>query len=149
MFARKPQAEQTPPKVSVYHDYDDDSLLGIIGALPTLIKNLLTAEIGRAKAWASSSGKDAGVGSVWFLAALFVLFWTVPVILTVFIAVLAIWLPVWASALIVLGIGLLIIAVLVLLGLQRFKKLQQRQNPAAAMSTDVKLVKEARDAAWQ
>lgn len=149
MFARKQQAEPTPPQASVYHDYDDDSLLGIIGALPTLIKNLINAEIARAKAWASSSGKDAGVGSVWFLAALFVLFWTVPVIFTVFIAVIAIWLPVWASALIVLGVGLLVIAVLVLLGLQRFKKVQQRQNPAAAMSKDVQLVKEARDAAWQ
>lgn len=148
MFARKQQAEPTP-RASVYHDYDDDSLLGIIGALPRLIKNLINAEVTRAKAWVSSSAKDAGVGSVWFLAALFVLFWTVPVIFTVLIAVIAIWLPVWASALIVLGVGLLIIAVLVFLGLQRFKKVQQRQNPAAAMNQDVKLVKEARDAAWQ
>lgn len=149
MFARKPKAEQTPAQTSVYHDYESDSLLGIVGALPTLIKNLINAEVNRAKAWASSSGKDAGVGSIWFLVALFVLFWTIPVLLTVFIAVIAIWLPVWAAALIVLGISLLKIAVLVFLGLRRFKNVQQRQNPAAAMSSDVKLVKEARDAAWQ
>ncbi len=148
MFARQ-QPQPEPQPASTYRDYNDESLLGIVGELPRLARNLVNAEVSRAKAWASTSGKDAGVGSAWFIGALFVLFWMIPVVLTVLIAVLAIWLPVWASALIILGISLAVIAVLVVLGLQRFKKVQERTDPVSAANENAQLVKEARDAAWQ
>ena len=95
-----------------YRDRAEDSLLSLIGDLPELISSLVKAEINAAKTWISKTAKDAGIGSVWFLVALFFLFWAVPVILVFAIAGLSSWWPVWLSALAVFGI--LILAVLLL-----------------------------------
>ncbi len=53
----------------------------------------------RSKVWISRTAKDAGIGSVWFLVALFFLFWLVPMILVFAVAGLSSWWPVWLSAL--------------------------------------------------
>ena len=124
-----------------YRDRADDSLLTLLGDLPELVTNLVKAEINAAKAWISKTSKDAGVGSVWFLVALFFLFWAVPVILVFAIAGLSSWWPVWLSALAVFGILILAMLFFGLLGFLRFRKVLSRENPALAVATDIKLAK--------
>ena len=126
-----------------FRDRADDSLFTLLGEIPELVKNLVMAEIDSAKAWVSRTAKDAGIGSVWFLVALFFLFWTVPVILVFSIAGLSSWFPVWLSAIITFGILLLAVVVFALLGLLKFRKVLRRENPAQAVATDVRIVKEA------
>lgn len=128
-----------------YRDRLDDSLLTLIGDLPGLITDLIKAEIDAAKTWVSRTAKDAGIGSVWFLVALFFLFWAVPVILVFAIAGLSSWWPVWLSALAVLGILLLAVLLFALLGIVKFRKVLARQNPAQAIARDIQIVKEAGD----
>lgn len=128
-----------------YRDRADDSLLTLIGDLPELVSKLVKAEIDAAKAWVAKTAKDAGIGSVWFLVALFFLFWTIPVILTFAIAGLSSWWPVWLSALVVFGILLLAVLLFALLGILKFRKLLRRENPAQAVAEDIRIVKEAGD----
>lgn len=124
-----------------YRDRADDSLLTLLGDLPELVTNLVKAEIDSAKAWVAKTSKDAGVGSVWFLVALFFLFWAVPVVLVFAIAGLSSWWPVWLSALAVLGILILATVFFGLLGYLRFRRVLSRENPVQAVATDVTLAK--------
>ena len=128
-----------------YRDRAEDSLLSLIGDLPELISSLVKAEINAAKTWISKTAKDAGIGSVWFLVALFFLFWAVPVILVFAIAGLSSWWPVWLSALAVFGILILAVLLFALLGILKFRKVLKRQNPAQAVAEDIRIVKEAGD----
>lgn len=128
-----------------YRDRADDSLLTLLGDLPDLVSNLVKAEIDAAKTWVARTSKDAGIGSVWFLVALFFLFWAVPVVLVFAIAGLSSWFPVWLSAIITFGILLLAVLVFALLGLLKFRRVLRRENPAQAVATDVRIVKEAGD----
>ncbi|WAA65796.1 phage holin family protein [Microbacterium oxydans] len=128
-----------------YRDRADDSLLTLLGDLPELVTNLVKAEINAAKAWISRTSKDAGIGSVWFLVALFFLFWAVPVILVFAIAGLSSWWPVWLSAIAVFGILIVAVLLFALLGILKFRKVLARQNPAQAVAEDIRLVKEAGD----
>lgn len=129
--------------VKDYRDRADDSLLTLLGELPDLVTRLVKAEIDAAKAWISRTAKDAGIGSVWFLVALFFLFWAVPVVLVFAIAGLSSWFPVWLSAIITFGILLVVVLVFALLGIVKFRKVLRRENPAQAVATDVRIVKEA------
>ena len=122
-------------------DRSDDGLLTLIGDLPELVRNLVVAEIDAAKAWVRRSAKDAGIGSGWMAAALFCLFWTLPTIGLTLMFVLAIWLPLWASALIMVGIGILATAVFALLGILRFKQLTRSENPVQAAQRDLGILK--------
>ncbi|MFF7294026.1 phage holin family protein [Microbacterium sp. NPDC008134] len=128
-----------------YRDRADDSFLSLIGDLPELVSNLVKAEINAAKAWVSRTAKDAGIGSLWFVVALFFLFWAIPVLLVFAIAGIASWWPVWLSALAVFGILILAVLFFALLGLLKFRKVLRRENPAQAVATDVRIVKEAGD----
>jgi hypothetical protein len=128
-----------------YRDRADDSLLTLLGDLPDLVSNLVKAEIDAAKTWVARTSKDAGIGSVWFLVALFFLFWAVPVVLVFSIAGLSSWFPVWLSAIITFGILLLAVLVFALLGILKFRRVLRRENPAQAVATDVRIVKEAGD----
>ncbi len=128
-----------------FRDRSDDSLFTLLGDIPELVRNLVIAEINGAKAWAQRTAKDAGIGAGWFVGALIVLFWAVPVFFAFVIAGLSSWWPVWLSALIVFGVMVVITAILALLGWLRFKKLSNRENPGAAIAEDVRIVKEARD----
>lgn len=129
--------------VKNYRDRADDSLLTLLGDLPDLVSRLVKAEIDAAKTWIARTAKDAGIGSVWFLVALFFLFWTVPIILVFAVAGLSSWFPVWLAAIITFGILLLAVAVFALLGILKFRKVLRRENPAQAVATDVRIVKEA------
>lgn len=124
-----------------YRDRADDSLLTLLGDLPELVTNLVKAEIDAAKRWVAKTSKDAGIGSVWFLVALFFLFWAVPVVLVFAIAGLSSWWPVWLSALAVLGILVLATLLFGLLGYVRWRRVLARENPAQAVATDIKLAK--------
>lgn len=128
-----------------YRDRADDGLLTLIGDLPELVRNLVTAEINAAKQWASRTAKDAGVGGAWILVALFFLFWAIPVLLVFAIAGIASWFPVWLSAIIVFGGLLLMVMLFGLLGVLRFRRLVRRDNPAQAVAHDIRIVKEAGD----
>ncbi|KSU53967.1 phage holin family protein [Microbacterium enclense] len=128
-----------------FRDRSDDSIFELIGDIPELVRNLVVAEINGAKAWAQRTAKDAGIGAGWFVGALVVLFWAVPVFFAFVIAGLSSWWPVWLSALVVFGVMVVITAILALLGYLRFKKLSNRENPGKAIAEDVRIVKEARD----
>lgn len=128
-----------------FRDRSDDSLFTIIGDIPELVRNLVVAEINGAKAWAQRTAKDAGIGAGWFVGALIVVFWAIPVFFAFVIAGLSSWWPVWLSALVVFGVMIVVTAILALLGYLRFKKLSNRENPGKAISEDVRIVKEARD----
>ncbi|MCJ1708328.1 phage holin family protein [Microbacterium sp. VKM Ac-2923] len=128
-----------------FRDRSDDSLFTLLGDIPELVRNLVIAEINGAKAWAQRTAKDAGIGAGWFVGALIVLFWAVPVFFAFVIAGLSSWWPVWLSALVVFGVMVVITAILALLGYLRFKKLANRENPGKAIAEDVRIVKEARD----
>lgn len=126
-------------------DRADDGLLTLLGDLPELIRNLVVAEVNAAKAWAGRTAKDAGIGAAWVVLALFVLFWSVPVLGTFVIAGLSSWWPVWLSAIVVFAAMIVVTAILVLLGLMRFRRLSKRDTPAAAVAADVKIVKDVAD----
>jgi hypothetical protein len=125
-----------------FRDRADDSLLTLLGDVPELIRNLVIAEIDAAKAWLQKTAKDAGVGTGWVVGALFVLFWSIPVLGTFIIAGLSSWWPVWLSALVVFVVMILITAVLGLLGYLRFRKLSRAQNPVQSIVQDVKEVRD-------
>jgi hypothetical protein len=126
-----------------YRDRADDSLLTLLGDLPELVRNLVTAEIAAAKAWVSRTAKDAGFGSLWFVIVLFLLFWAIPVLLAFAIIGLSSWWPAWVAALAVFGFLLVAVAIFALLGVLRFRKVVKRDNPGQAVAADVRLVKEA------
>ena len=122
-------------------DRQDDGLLTLIGDLPELVRNLVVAEIDAAKTWVRRAAKDAGIGSGWMAAALFCLFWTVPMVGLTLMFVLYIWLPLWASALIMVGVGLVATALFALLGILRFKRLTRSENPVQAAQHDISIMK--------
>ncbi|MFG6402967.1 MULTISPECIES: phage holin family protein [unclassified Microbacterium] len=128
-----------------FRDRADDSLFTLLGDIPELVRNLVVAEINAGKAWLAKTAKDAGIGAGWFVGALFVLFWSLPVFFAFVIAGLSSWWPVWLSALVVFGVMLVIVAILALLGLRRFRKLSNRENPGQAVAQDIRIVKEAGD----
>lgn len=128
-----------------YRDRADDSLLTLLGDLPELVRNLVTAEIDAAKKWVSRTAKDAGIGSMWFVLALFLLFWAIPVLLAFAIIGLSSWWPVWVASLVVFGVLLVVILIFGLLGVLRFRRLARRENPGTAVATDVRLMKEPDD----
>jgi Putative Actinobacterial Holin-X, holin superfamily III len=125
-----------------FRDRADESLLTLIGEVPELIRNLVVAEIESAKKWVARTAKDGGWGALWMFAALFVLFWAVPVLGTFVIAGLSSWWPVWLSALVVFFAMLIVTAILALLGILRFRKIGKSQNPVQSIAQDVKEVRD-------
>lgn len=130
---------------SGFRDRANDGLLSLIGEVPELVRNLVIAEVNSAKTWVAKVSKDAGIGAVWFVVALFFLFWAVPVFGAFVIIGLSSWWPAWLSALVVFFLMLLIVGFFALLGILRMKKLSQQENPVQAAKTDVTIVKEIAD----
>lgn len=128
-----------------FRDRSDQSLLTLVGEVPELVRNLVVAEVDSAKKWAKSAGKDVGMGGVWFLVALFFLFWSLPALAAFAIIGLSSWMPAWLASLIVVIVALLGAAVFALLGLMRIKKLSKTQNPAQAVKVDARIVKDVAD----
>lgn len=145
MTSRKLPTSATGPDVTTprgFRDRSEDSLLTLLGDIPELVRNLVIAEVDAAKAWLRRASKDAGIGAGWFAAALFVLFWSIGVLAAFAVIGLASWMPAWLSALVVFVGLLVVVVILVLLGLQRFKKLTRAQNPVQAIVRDVKEVRD-------
>lgn len=128
-----------------FRDRADDSLFTLIGDVPELVRNLVIAEVDSAKTWVKSAGKQAGMGGVWFLVALFFLFWSLPALAAFAIIGLSSWMPAWVASLVVVLVGLAGAAVFAFLGLARFKKLSKLQNPAQAITIDARIVKDVAD----
>jgi len=128
-----------------FRDRSDDGLLTLLGEVPELVRNLVVAEVDSAKKWAKTAGKDVGMGGVWFLVALFVLFWAIPALGAFAIIGLASWIPAWLAALIVFVVMVLIAVVFALLGVLRFKHLTRTKNPAQAVAADARIVKDVVD----
>ena len=82
-----------------FRDRRDDGLLTLIGELPELVRNLVVAEVNAAKAWAARTGKDAGIVALWFVLALFFLFWLIPALGAFAIIGLSSWIPAWLASL--------------------------------------------------
>lgn len=124
-----------------FRDRADESLLTLVGDLPELIRNLITAEVESAKAWVRRTSKDAGIGSGWIIGALFLLFWSIPTLLAFIIIGLSSWMPLWAAALIVLVVLLIAAVVMGLLGYGRWRKVVKSENPAQSIAKDVEAVR--------
>jgi hypothetical protein len=127
-----------------FRDRSKDSLLTLVGDVPELVRNLVIAEVDSAKKWLARTAKDGGWGALWVFLALFVLFWSVPALGTFAIAGMsALWgWDVWLSAIVLFGLMIVIVAVFVLLGILRFKRLTARQNPVQSIAQDVKEVRD-------
>lgn len=128
-----------------FRDRADDSLLTLVGEVPELVRNLVVAEIDSAKNWAKKAGKDAGMGGVWFIVALFFLFWSLPALAAFAIIGLSSWMPAWLASLIVVVIALVGAALFAWLGLLRFKHLSRSTNPVDAVKVDARIVKDVAD----
>lgn len=130
-----------------YRDRADESLFTLIGEVPELVKNLVMAEIDQAKTWLKRTAKDGGIGAAWTLAALFVLFWTIPALGAFCIIGLASWWPAWLASLVVFVALLAVVVVLALLGVLRFRRLGKRENPAQSVARDAAIIKDVKDTA--
>ena len=98
------------------------SLFKLLGELPTLLVNLLRAELDSFKQEIAVKLKAAGIGIGLLVGAATFLFFAVGVLLAAAVAGLATVLPVWASALIIGVVILLIAALLGFLGIKSLKK---------------------------
>jgi len=127
-------------------DRADDGLLSLLGDVPGLVKNLVIAEWNSLKGYIGKLVKHGGWTAIIAFAALFFLFWTIPAFLAFLIILLDLWLPLWAASLIVLGIGVVCIAVCgAWAWFGPIRKIRQLENPAAAAKTDAKIVKDFTD----
>lgn len=128
-----------------FRDRSDDSLFTLLGEVPELVRNLLVAELNSAKAWAKRAGKEAGMGGVWSIIALFFLFWLLPALGAFGIIGLSSWMPAWLASLIIVAAFVLGVLVFVLLAFLRFRALGQGENPAQAITVDARIVKDVAD----
>lgn len=85
--------------------------------------DLLRAELDQVVRELGVSAKRLGIGAALLIAAGMILFWWIAVLAFFLIEIMAIWVPTWASAGIVLLILLLFIATLAFLGIRRLKSL--------------------------
>jgi len=117
----------------------DRSLFTLVRELPGLFMELVRAEFERLKREMARKLKNIGLGTLFFsLALMLVLFLTFTLIVAGIFG-LAELMPVWAAALTMGGIILVIIVVLVALGLNQFKK----GNPPLPTETFDSLVDDA------
>jgi hypothetical protein len=90
--------------------------------LPGQVIALAKAEINNAKNEVSGRIKNLGIGIALFVVALIILFWVIATLLAAAVAGLAVVWPVWLSALVISGAGLVVILLLVLIGIMLLKR---------------------------
>lgn len=133
-------------QASPLRDRADDGLFTLIGDVPDLVRNLLKAEFDAIKKYVGTLVKHGGWTAIFAIAALFFLFWTIPAFLAFLIILLALWLPLWASALIVLGIGIVMIALCGIWAYVRHvRAIMKLESPGQAAKADAAIVKEFAD----
>ncbi|MEA2694207.1 MAG: hypothetical protein QOJ16_3594 [Acidobacteriota bacterium] len=106
------------------------SWVDLVRSLGGSLIEVLRAEIDSLKEELASSGRHLGVAVALLGGAAVLLFWTLGALIFTLGAVLAIWLQVWAAALIVVGVFLAGAALLAFLGLRQLKKFE---NPMASL----------------
>lgn len=116
---------------------------GLLVQLSHQFTGLIREEIALAKADAKEKIALKGKAIAMFAVAGVIGLFTVPVILATLILVGAIWLPAWASALILTGVLLLVIGGFVLLGIRGMKKDPTAGDPGLGerIKTDVDVLK--------
>ena len=123
------------------NDKNRESLGALIGSLPSLVTNLIKAEIDQVKTKAAHLGSYAGKGAIFIVLALIFLFFAIGTLVAFAIILLSLWLPAWLSALIVLVFFLLVAVVLALIGVSFFKKMSSDPNPIESVKKDIRAVK--------
>jgi hypothetical protein len=123
------------------NDKNRESLATLIGNLPSLVTNLIQAEIDQLKTKAQHLGSYAGKGAIFMALALIFVFYAVGVLVAVGILALSLVMPGWLAALIVFVLFLVIAAVLALIGVSFFKKLSNDPNPIESVKKDIRAVK--------
>lgn len=101
---------------------DKDSLGALVHRLSEQIPELVRSEMRLAQAELSQKGRRAGVGMGMFSAAGLLAFFGAASLVTAAIAALALVLPVWASALVVAGVLLLVAGIAALLGRRKVQE---------------------------
>ncbi|GAB3615730.1 hypothetical protein GCM10027416_02870 [Okibacterium endophyticum] len=118
-----------------------ESLFKLVGDVPTLVSNLVKAELEQVKQKLAHMGKYAGIGAGLMAGAAVFLFFAIGILIAVLILVIAIWLPAWAAALIVFGLFILVALILVLMGVRFFKKVNEDPGPIDGVKKDIRAVK--------
>ena len=98
----------------------------IFRGLGESLLEVLRAEAATLQEDLSRSGRIAGRAMALLGTALILLFWILGLLIFALVAVAAIWLPLWAAALVVLTLFSIVAAVLAMMGVSRLK---QVENP--------------------
>ena len=117
------------------------SLLKLLADVPGLIVDLFRQEIENLKQELVDKVKHAGVGAGLLAGAGVIALFFLGTLILAGIYGLATVLPMWASALIVAGALLLIIAILVLVGLAQLKASKKPIETIDSMKTDVQVIR--------
>jgi uncharacterized membrane protein YqjE len=127
----------------VRHKTRPRSLFALVQDIPTLVTDLVKGELALLKYEVIGTLKAFGIGAGFLVGALVFVFAMLGVLLTGIVLLLAIWLPGWASALIVAGVLLLIAALLAFLGYKAIKKGLPAvpEKTIASLKADLKAVK--------
>jgi putative superfamily III holin-X len=106
------------------------SWIDLFRSLGGSLLEVLRAEVDAWKEELAVSGRHLGVGLGLLGGAAAILFWTMGALIFAVGAVLAIWLKVWAAALLVVGLFLFAGALLIWLGVRQLKRFE---NPLASL----------------
>lgn len=98
--------------------------IDLIRSLGESLLEVLRAELAALQEDFSRSGRRLGVALGFLGGAAVLLFWLVGLLLFTLIVVLAIWLPLWAAALILLGLFALATGILAALGVRRLREIE-------------------------
>lgn len=116
-------------------------LIGLIAELPAQITALIKAEIEQVKVKAIHIGKNTGLGVAFFAIALIFVFFAVGTLVAVAVLALALVMPAWLAALIVMVVFLIVAAVFAFLGLRYFQRIGKEEGPISGLSKDIRAVK--------
>lgn len=116
------------------------SLFKLLADVPGLIVDLFRQEIENLKKELVDKVKHAGVGVGLLAGAAVIALFLLGTLILAGIYGLATVLPMWASALIVAGVLLLIVAILVLVGMRQLKVSGKPIETIDSMKTDVKVI---------
>lgn len=96
-------------------------------SLGQALLEVVRAELAELQGELAVTGRQLGIALGLFAAAAVVGFWTVAALIYFLIHLLALWLPLWAAAGVVM---LLLLAAIALLGWLGYRRLQRVENPA-------------------
>lgn len=109
---------------------DVGSWIELFRSLGQSLLDVLQAEVEALQGDFARTGRHLGIGAVLLGGAAVVAFWLVGALTFAIGAVLAIWLPVWAAAWIVVGLFLLLALAL---GIPGWRQLKKAENPAETL----------------